>query len=120
MAKSAPLRVWDEQINDYKLVDVTREQIVEAFKQYNIDYPKNDYHDEGHNPWLEDDIERPGAYEWAVWYEGRCYPGKYILRFVTGYGGFYGGWGNTKTNTVFDTLGFKVTPRPQLDRNWQP
>ncbi|HRV94381.1 MAG TPA: hypothetical protein P5526_19650 [Anaerolineae bacterium] len=116
----AQLRVWDEKANEHRLIDITREQVITAFNKYNTDYPKNDYQDEGHEPWLEDNIKRPGAYNWAIWYEGRCYPGKCILRYVTGYEGFYGGWGNNQANGIFDRLGFKVTPRPELHKDWRP
>ena len=117
--ESTRLRARHNREEDFTLVEVTREQVIEAFKQYDIDYPKNDYRDEGHAPWLEDNIDRPGAYEWAVWYEGRCYPGKHILRRATGYQVFHGGWGQGQANHVFDTLGLKVTPRPELGRDWR-
>ena len=119
MTETAQLRARRNREEDYTLVELTREQVIAAFKQYDTDYPKNDFRDKGHDPWLEDDIDRPGAYEWAVWFEGRCYPGKYVLRCATGYQVFHGGWGEGNANEVLDTLGFRITPRPELGRDWR-
>ncbi len=112
MTETAELRASYNREEDYKLVALTREQVIEAFKQYDADYPKNDFKDKGHDPWLEDDIDRVGAYEWAVWFEGRCYPGKYVLRYATGFEVFHGGWGAGNANEVLDKLGFRKRPVP--------
>jgi hypothetical protein len=99
-------------------VQVTREAILDAIRHYDSEFPANDYRDEGRPPWLEDDIDRIGAHEWALWFEGRCYPAKHILRLATGFRYFKGGWGTGNANEVLAAVGFAITPRPHLHRDW--
>jgi hypothetical protein len=118
VVKEALLRAAHDRDEKRKPVKVTREQVVEACAEYDNVYPKNDYRDRGHQPWLKEDIDRVGAYEWAMWHDGRCYPPKHILRRATGYEVFHGGYGAGNANEVLDQLGFKLTPRPRLGRDW--
>ena len=106
-------------------VNITKQQIVIAMTEYDTEYPDNDFHEKRHPEWLCENIDAPGAYKWAVWYKGRCYPGKYLLRLVFAklepqydYNDFYGGWAKGNANDVFDKLGFPVTPRPQLNKSY--
>lgn len=83
---------------DFKGTLVTREAVLRALKQFEQDYPDtNDY-----DNWLD-----KKSYKYAVQFNGRLFPCKYILseaaRISTKE--FTGG---KQTNRVFQALGFEV------------
>ena len=125
--KMATIRIRGSSKEYDTKVNVTAQQVITAMANYDAMYPNNDFHDDTHPAWLQENIHAVGAYEWAVWHTGKCYPGKYILRLVFAnlglpydYDDFYGGWANGRANDVFDELGFPVTPRPELNKKYRP
>ena len=78
---------------------ITRENVTQVLNQFDRTYPdSNDY-----DNWLDS-----GNYRYALHYNGRRYPCKYILSEASGFStdSFSGG---EQTNRVFRDLGFEVT-----------
>jgi hypothetical protein len=83
----------------FKKQTVTRQQILVALNEFARQHPDTNSYD----GWLDKE-----TYKYAVRFEGRLYPPKYILSVVTGLpirGVFTGG---EQTNRVFRALGFQV------------
>ena len=85
----------------FKGEKVTRAAVISAFRKFNDAYPNTNLYDH----WLE-----KGNYKYAVLYDGKRYPPKYILSQVTGLPTYWfsGGW---ETNRVFIDLGFQVVDK---------
>ena len=85
---------------------ITHDVVLAALREFDAQYPDpNDY-----DHWLQ-----KKNYKYAIKYEGRVYPPKYILELITGLParGFNGG---EETNRVFKQLGFEVIDKPRRPR----
>jgi len=91
-----------------RLKSVTRDKVLRAIADFDVYYPKNDY-----EHWLDKRI-----YKYAVVYEGKLYPPKYVMELATGVGvseGLAGGWGKPYgVNVHFKHEGFRVILKPTL------
>ncbi|MBK8902101.1 MAG: hypothetical protein IPM53_13020 [Anaerolineaceae bacterium] len=86
---------------EFKGTLVTRDAVLRALRKFEQDYPDtNDY-----DSWLE-----KKNYQYAVQFNGRLFPPKYILSEVSGTSTkeFTGG---EQTNRVFRALGFEVVSK---------
>ncbi len=77
---------------------ITREVVLRALRQFEQDYPDTN----GYDQWLD-----KATYRYAVQFNGRLYPCKYVLSEASGVSTkeFTGG---EQTNRVFRALGFDV------------
>jgi len=85
-------------VTSFKGHKITRQQVIQALEEFDFTYPaSNDFEN-----WLES-----GNYHYALDYEGKLYPPKYILSVVSGESveTFSGG---EQTHRVFANLGFKI------------
>jgi transketolase len=82
----------------FKRQTVTRQEILNAIQQFDSEYPDTNQYEK----WLDD-----SKYRYAVEYNDKLYPCKYILSQATGISTteFSGG---EQTNSVFKALGFTV------------
>ena len=99
--------------------DVTEEQVLAAIKQYDREYPLNDYVSPGRKiTWWEDD-----THDYAIRYQGTCYPPKYILRLAIApdrpdkLHGFKGGGGSGNANEVLRELDFEIIRKSECSRS---
>ncbi|MCC6606170.1 MAG: hypothetical protein IT327_23390 [Anaerolineae bacterium] len=86
---------------EFKGTLVTRDAVLRVLRQFEKDYPEaNDY-----DHWLD-----KATYKYAVQFNGRLFPPKYILSEVSGTSTkeFTGG---EQTNRVFRALGFEVASK---------
>jgi hypothetical protein len=77
---------------------VTRQQVIDALKAFADAYPDPNAYEK----WLE-----TGTYRYAIDYENRLYPPKYILHRITDYP-LHEFSGGEQTNRVFEQLGFII------------
>ncbi|HEY0738940.1 MAG TPA: hypothetical protein VGD69_28740 [Herpetosiphonaceae bacterium] len=97
-------------------IEITDQQVRDAIEQYDREYPANDYprtSSRAHiKTWLENQ-----KFDFALRYDGKCYPPKYILHLVIAAeqpglaAHFYGGGDAGNTNSVLEALGFEVTSK---------
>ncbi len=89
-------------------IEITREQVISAFKWYDDQYPENDYTPPGKKkPWTE-----YSTHHWAVWHNDKFYPPKAILRQIIGEEKrLWGGNLSGQANAVLRELGFTVWAR---------
>lgn len=94
---------------EFKGKTVTRSQVLEQLAKYDTDFPNtNDYEN-----WLDD-----GTYVYALKYDGKLYPPKYILSRASGLplSDFSGG---DNTNDLFEELGFAVRDKRNHVKYWK-
>ena len=75
---------------------------MDAIKQFDSRYPNtNDY-----DSWMQ-----KGTYKYAISYQGKLYPPKFILSQASGFdvGDF---WGGKQSNNVLRRLRFHIIPKP--------
>jgi hypothetical protein len=83
---------------EFKGTLVTRDAVLRALRQFEKDYPEaNDY-----DHWLD-----MATYKYAVQFNGRLFPPKYILSEASGFPTQQLN-GGEPTNSVFRALGFEV------------
>ncbi len=88
---------------------ITRDQILRELAKYDVNYPNtNDY-----ESWLNE-----GTYSYALKYENKLYPPKYILSQITGLplSEFTGG---KETNQIFEQLGFAIRDKHNHIKYWK-
>ncbi|MBK9940510.1 MAG: hypothetical protein IPP13_02655 [Kouleothrix sp.] len=86
----------------FKTSTVTTQDILTALSHFNAEYADTNAYDS----WLE-----KASYKFAIKYDGKLYPCKYILSQATGIDTSEFSGGN-QTNSVFRRLGFQVIEKP--------
>lgn len=91
----------------FKGKEITRDDVLKELERYDEEFANtNDY-----DSWLD-----TSGYTYALEYENKLYPPKYILSKLTGIdrGQFSGG---DRTNNVFKGLGFAIKDKPKKIEN---
>jgi len=111
--KTANLPAYNRDRESIGDLQITDEQVRNAIALYDSEYPDNDYPRTSESPHIKTWLEN-NNYDYALRYEGRCYPPKKILWLAIGPGsrGKYRFKGGKRTaNRVLRELRFEVIPK---------
>lgn len=97
---------------------ITEEQVRAAIRQYDREYTVNDYPRTDVRSRVKTWFENQ-QYNFALRYDGKCYPPKYILRLAIApdhpddVDVFYGGGQQGNANWVLEKLGYEIIPKSE-------
>jgi len=121
--KVANLKVYSRNLEPIGERRITDQQVRRAIKEYDRQYPANDYPRTGATPHIKTWLENK-TFVFALRYRGKCYPPKPILRLAIGSAlgegyRFFGGGRPGRANWVLTELGFEVIRKSQCGRRAQ-
>jgi len=118
--KEAMLKVYSRNREPIGERRITAQQVRRAIKEYDRQYPANDYPRTGEGSHSKTWFENK-TFVFALRYRGKCYPPKPILRLAIGSAlgegyRFFGGSRPGRANWVLAELGFEVILKSQCER----